>query len=133
MNASRLRPLAPAALLTLVLCLSCSHGWAQDGGARQPVSVSGVIVIDDDGAVIIQDDTGVDYLVHSPDLSPYSGEGVIGEGVTWPDEDGEPVLELSKFEIIEIMISPEAEPDADTACPAPDRSGPVAPKGASRV
>lgn len=116
----------PAALCAVVLCLllgSIPALAAQTAPEREAVSVSGVIVVDDDGSIILQDDSGVDYLVKSPDLSRYSGEGIIGEGVTWADENGDQILVLSTFEIIDIVITPEppAGNEKTPTCPTSQR------------
>lgn len=128
--ALRLRPQWFLAALLAVLLLSAATARAAvpETRPREPVSVSGVIVIDDDGMVIIQDDSGVDYLVRSPDLSRFSGEGIIGEGQTWTDENGDQLLELSGYEIIDIVLTPQEdkspldkEHKAQEKCPAPAR------------
>lgn len=116
--------LCAAALLLLLFCVPAAG--AQTPTEREAVSVSGVIVLDDDGSVIIQDDSGVDYLVKSPDLARYSGEGIIGEGVTWADENGDQILILSGFEIIDIVITPQEPPAGDEktpTCPTSQRGG----------
>lgn len=106
------------AVVLLLLLLRVPATGAQVAEEREAVSVSGVIVVDDDGSVIIQDDSGVDYLVKSPDLARYSGEGIIGEGVTWADENGDQILILSGFEIIDIVITPQEPPAGDEKTPA---------------
>lgn len=118
--ASRVRPqwllaVLPAVLLGVLLLQGAAvRAAVKSDQPRDPVSVSGVIVVDDDGMVIIQDDSGVDYLVKSPDLSRFSGEGIIGEGQTWTDENGDQVLELSGYEIIDIVLTPQEDnPPAD--------------------
>lgn len=115
--------LCAAALLLLLFRVPAAG--AQVPVEREAVSVSGVIVLDDDGSVIIQDDSGVDYLVKSPDLTRYSGEGIIGEGVTWADENGDQILILSGFEIIDIVITPQEPPatgdEKTPTCPTSQR------------
>lgn len=108
--------LCAAALLLLLFRVPAAG--AQVPEEREAVSVSGAIVVDDDGSVIIQDDSGVDYLVKSPDLASYSGEGIIGEGVTWAGENGDQILILSGFEIIDIVITSQEPPAGDEKTPA---------------
>lgn len=105
------------AVALLLLLFRVPAAGAQVPAEREAVSVSGVIVLDDDGSVILQDDSGVDYLVKSPDLTRYSGEGIIGEGVTWADENGDQILILSGFEIIDIVITPQEPPAGDEKTP----------------
>jgi hypothetical protein len=106
-----------AAVLSLLLAWAPALAAQTAAPEREAVSVSGVIVVDDDGSIIIQDDSGVDYLVKSPDLARYSGEGIIGEGVTWADENGDQILVLSTFEIIDIVITPQEPPAGDEKTP----------------
>ncbi|WP_449242102.1 hypothetical protein [Desulfovibrio sp.] len=116
--------LACLAAALILLCCVPAPAAQQPAPQREAVSISGLIVVDDDGSVIIQDDSGVDYVVQAPDLSTFSGEGIVGEGETWTDENGDQALSLSNYEIIDIVITPQEEQSS------PEKAGPARPTSA---
>jgi hypothetical protein len=116
--------LACAAAALILFCCAAASAAQQAAPPREAVSISGLIVVDDDGSVIIQDDSGVDYVVQAPDLSTYSGEGIVGEGETWTDENGDQALSLSTYEIIDIVITPQEEQSS------PEKTAPARPTSA---